>query len=234
VKLAPTAPAFAETLGDRASYVGFKELAVASYTRMGPRALLKRAAAYARADDTPRAVDTLKWVLKLDPFDAAALRELEPLLRSQRRRAEADEVEQKLRDLESGSGAPVVIEFEPARPLLHTSEPTLVGDTVVYDHSEFSLTLRNSTEHPIEVEKFTVLTHGTADASGLGEIKDWLVFPREGYVLNPGESAVADRTWGFVVDTEHDQIRYIVDYCWKELDRDVRRCRYAWADVFPP
>jgi tetratricopeptide (TPR) repeat protein len=238
VKLAPSAPLFSETLGDRASYVGFKELAVVSYSRLKSRGWLKLAAAYERSGDTKRAINTLKMELERDPFEVDALRELEPLLRSTGHGAEANEVAEALADLESGSGlraAPVVVEFEPAHPLLNTSEPTLVGKTVVYDHSEFSLTLRNSTEQPIEVDQFKVLTHGTENATGLGEIKDWLVFPRQDHILNPGESAVVDhRTWGFVIDTKHDQLRYIVDYCWKAVEQDVRRCRFAWADVFPP
>jgi len=126
-----------------------------------------------------------------------------------------------------------VVGFEPARPALNTVEPTVVGETVVSEHSEFALTIRNPTGQSIEVQKVRVLSRGTAHESGLGDIKDQMLFPRKSYILHPGESAVSDRTWGFTVDTNHQQVSYLVDYCWTVVDEQIRRCRYARVDVLP-
>ena len=236
VKLAPTAPLFSETLGDRASYVGFKEMAVESYARLKDQALLKLADAHERSGNTKQAIQAVKRALERDPFDVAALRRLETLLRSDRRSVEANEIEQALANLVSDSGlraAPLVVDFEPARPVFNTTEPTVVGETVVYDHSEFALTVTNPSQQPVEVQQVRVLTQGTARASGLGDIKKQMVFPRRSYILHPGESAVTDRTWGYVVDTAHQQLSYVVDYCWTVVEEKVKRCRYARVDTFP-
>jgi hypothetical protein len=66
---------------------------------------------------------------------------------------------------------------------------------------------------------FNLLTMGTHDMSGLGDIKDYWNYPSGPHRLQPGESAVLDRVWVF-------------DVCWKG-DGEPRQCRATGVDVFP-
>lgn len=236
VRLAPDSYLFLETLGDRSAYIGFNEMAVDAYSRMGNTALLKLARAHQQAGNNKEALKAVEREIGRDPLNLAALRRLEPLLREAGRSVEANTLSKRIDTLTSDSKlttVPITVAFNPPRPVFNTREPTVVGDVVVYDHSQFALTLTNPTKRPVQVHRVKVMSRGTASTSGLGDIKMQMNFPRSDYVLRPGESAVTDRTWGFVIDTKHQQISYVVEFCWTQLDVQNNRCRFARVDTLP-
>jgi hypothetical protein len=77
-----------------------------------------------------------------------------------------------------------------------------------------------------------LLTMGTHDMSGLGDIKDYWQYPSGPHRLGPGEHTVLDRVWGYVEDTPNEQIRYVFDVCWK-AEGGPRQCRATGVDTFP-
>ena len=128
--------------------------------------------------------------------------------------------------------AALTITFDPPYPVLHDDGPTKVGDTDVYDHSYFATTLANPSGRDVEIERAILISDGTAERSGLGDIKDYWRFPAGGRRLRAGESVSFARTWGFTVKTGHQQLRYVFDVCWK-ADGD-RQCHDYRVDLFPP
>ena len=84
----------------------------------------------------------------------------------------------------------------------------------------------------VEIERIFMQSHGTGASSGLGEMKDRFRFPSSDYQLAPGASAELERVWGFTEETQHEQLSYVFDICWRGED-DIRRCHVHRVDLFP-
>ena len=108
-----------------------------------------------------------------------------------------------------------------------------VGDATVHDHSDFGVTMTNTSRRPVRIESVQLTSHGTAGASGLGDVKDYWDYPSGDHVLAPGESFSFDKLWGFTVDTGHEHVRYRFETCWRGVGESVRQCRVQWVDVMP-
>ncbi len=123
--------------------------------------------------------------------------------------------------------------FEPERPSFHP-ETTLQSEGVtVHDHSQFRVTMTNRSWRPVVIESVRLSSHGTARASGLGDVKDYWDYPSGEHRLAPGESVSFDKLWGFTVDTGHEHVRYRFRTCWRGVGETVRQCRTQWVDVLP-
>ncbi len=238
VGLAPESALFWETLGDRASYVGFFDMAVSAYQKPGDALLLPLTRAQWAAGDLEAATESVRKVLARDSFHVEALELLAGLLAAQGDGAGSREIERRLAKIRSDPtrpDAPVTLTFDPPRPVLHVDEPVRVptesGEVTVYEHSNFVSTLTNTGTRDVEILHVTMKSQGTAQASGLGGIEDYWTYPAGPRRLRPGESLTFAKTWGFTVRKGHQQVRYTFDVCWK--NDDARRCRYYHTDQLP-
>jgi len=83
------------------------------------------------------------------------------------------------------------------------------------------------------IENVKLSSRGTAEASGLGDVKDYWTYPTGERILPPGESVSFDKLWGFTVDTGHEHVRYTFRTCWHGVGETVRQCRVQSVDVLP-
>jgi tetratricopeptide (TPR) repeat protein len=225
---------FHETLGDRASYIGFHDLAVSAYAELGAYGLLPLARAQQAAGKVEEATATAREAVERDPYSIEALELLHWLLVASEDRAGAERVEQRLAKIRSDPDRPdaaVTIAFDPPYPVLHSDRPVRVGDTDVYDYSVFGLTLANPSAREIEVESVTLEADGTAGRSGRKDFKDYWKYPAGDHRLRPGESVSFNKSWGYDYEIDQHQIRYVFDVCWKG-DGD-RQCHAYWVDLLP-
>jgi TPM domain len=233
LKRAPHDPLFQQVLGDRARYVGFYDLAVSAYSKLGPEGYIPIALTYREQGDYKRAAAWVRRAVQRNPYDTAALRLLRDVL-GQAHDAGSREVDAQLAALgrdPTHKDLPLEVSFDPARPALHIDDTTQVGKTAVYDYSFFSVTLANPSARPVQITKVVLASAGTGSRSGLGDIKRYWSYPSGAPRLAPGESVRLDRTWGFTVDTPHEQLSYIFDVCWKG-DGDVEQCGSHRLDLF--
>jgi TPM domain len=234
-RLGSNAPVIHDTLARRAEYLGFYDLAIEAYTRLGDPAALDVARVYAQKGEHAQAARSARRAVESNPYDHDALEALRGYLVAAGDADEAGEVEAKLAAL---AGSPdrkdrsLGIRFDPPAPTLVIDEPTLVGTTKVFDHSRFAVTLENPTGRPVQIVSVVLRSAGTGDASGLGDIKSYWTYPSPGNRIPAGESTRFDRTWGFTSDTRNDQLSYWFDVCWRG-DGDVRQCRSERLDMFP-
>jgi tetratricopeptide (TPR) repeat protein len=235
IELSPHNWLFNETLAGRAAFVGFHDLAASAYAELGSAGLLWLAQAQRAAGDGDAAIASARRALERDPYWIEAHDLLRALLeakgdqsgaRAEQARADA------IRSDPRRPGAALTIAFDPPYPVLHSDAPTKVGDTDVYDHSYFAATLANPSGRAVEIESAILISDGTAERSGLGDIKDYWRYPSGSHRLRAGESVKFARTWGFTVKTGHQQLRYVFDVCWK-ADGE-RQCRDYRVDLFPP
>jgi hypothetical protein len=234
-KRAPGAYLFHETLGRRAEYLGFYDLALEGYNGLGDYAVLDIARVYSKKDDFAGAVRAARRAVRRNPHDREALEALQGYLVAAGDAAGAQEIATQLEALaanSTGKDLPVAVRFDPPNPTLEIDEPTLVGDTRVYDHSFFSVTLENPSRRPIEIVRVMAYTVGTGDASGLSDIQSYWDYPSGGTRLAAGEAVTLDKTWGFVTDTPHDQLRYVFDVCWRG-EGEPQQCHAESIDLFP-
>jgi len=232
---APRAPLFQETLGRRAEYLGFADLAIEAYTRLGHAALLDLARAWAAKGDAGQALELARRALARNPYDADALR-------TARAQAEALGDAAAVRELAGQEQAlardprqkqlPATLRFDPPHPILEIGEPTNVGETTVYDHSQFSVTLENPSRRPIEILQVGLVSAGTGAQSGLGDIRSYWSYPSGANRLAPGEALRFDKVWGFTVDSDHEQLSYVFELCWRG-EGDAKQCRTQRVDLFP-
>jgi tetratricopeptide (TPR) repeat protein len=235
IRLAPTAPLFLETLGDRAEYVNFHALAVSVYEKLGNQALLKTARAYAALGDLERALEWSRRAVERNPYDLAALRALSEFLEQKGEPGEARTLDQRIAELIDDPGKrflPPVLTFDPPRPTLEIDAPTRVGKTTIYDHSAFSVTMANPSARPVEILSVQLSSLGTGNPSGLGNIVGYWPFRHGDRWLAQGQALTFDKTWGFRVDTGHEQLSYVFDVCWRG-EGDVKQCRSHRLDLFP-
>lgn len=234
---APNAALFRHRLADRAFYLGLMDLAAEAYGELGPYAALERARAYRRMREHAAAEEAVRVALERNARNREALRLLRAILEAKDESEAAREVARRLEAVKEDPlerWRPVEIEFDPARPVLHVGEPVRIEGTRVYDHSEFSVTLRNRSRRAVEIERVRVTSTGTGHRSGLGDIKDYWSYPSGSGRLDAGESVSFHKQWGFTRDTTHVQLSYLFDLCWKGVEEGERQCRTERLDLLPP
>jgi hypothetical protein len=233
--LAPTAPLFQETLARRAEYIGFHDLAIDAYRKLGDAAALDVARVYATRGEPAEGLEFVRRALTRNPYDRDALRAERDLLAQAGDAEGARGVEARLAALADAAehkDRPVELRFDPAAPAFEIGSPTRVGDTQVYDHAVFSVTLDNPSGRPVELTSVRVTSAGTGTLSGLGDIRGYWDYPSGRNRVDAGQSIRFDKTWGFTKDTAHEQLSWVFDYCWRGPE-DLRQCRTQRMDLLP-
>ena len=236
VKMAPQDPYVLQTFAERALYLGFPELAIPALLYAGPGFELTLAEAYNDLGD-PKAADT--WVtraLREDPYNLHALNWREYLATEHGTAPEQQLAEAEVALVRANPGRlvnPVWLTFEPERPRFHPEATLQSGGVTVHDHSQFRVTMTNTSRRAVVIESVRLSSHGTARASGLGDVKDYWDYPSGEHRLAAGESVSFDKLWGFTVDTGHEHVRYTFRTCWHGVGETVRQCRTQWVDVLP-
>ncbi len=235
---ASEAPMFLETLADRAAYVGFRQAAIRAYRKLGRQAYAKLAWQEQAAGRGDVAEAVARRAVEQNPFDLISLATLQRALEVAGKASEAAvaarEVDRARRDpLRRHLG--VELKVSPEAPRYDIGEPTRVGRTLVYDHAYFEVRLTNRSRRPVTVTRLRLGTAGTDSRSGLGDIRHYFDWSASGGPnrLGPGASAAVERTWGFTVDTAHDQLSYVFDLCWQG-DGDPVQCRVERLDLIAP
>ena len=99
------------------------------------------------------------------------------------------------------------ITFSPASPVINLQTTTQVDGTTVYDHSSFSVKLKNRHSRPITIHSVNFVSIGDVERSGLGDITHY--WPWKGSrVLDARRSISFDKIWGFTVDTPNTTMKY--------------------------
>jgi tetratricopeptide (TPR) repeat protein len=227
-RLSPKDPIVLETLGDRVLYLGFPEVAAPALEAVGRGVEMKLVSAYFDMEQPENAVKWLQRALKENPYDLQALRWQEYL-----EDADAAEVLERLLEDPERSANPVELFFNPETPKFEPHTTLDVDGTIVYDHSYFGVTMRNSSRRDVQIESVALASAGTAGPSGLGDIRKYWTYPAGEGRLRAGETVYFDKQWGFTVDTGHQHVRYTFRTCWHGVGSDVRQCRTQWVDAVP-
>ena len=235
-KAAPKDPLVLQTIGDRALYLGYAELAIPALEPIGRGVELSLAEAYNDLGDAETARRWVSRALEENPYDLHALRWQKFLAERNGQTDEARRSDETIAMLSADperSANPVVLYFNPPVPKFEPDTTADVNGTIVFDHSDFGVTMRNTSNRSVTIESVTLTSMGTAAASGLGNIKSYWRFPAGESRLLAGESVSFDKVWGFTVDTGHEHVRYVFWTCWRGLGSTVRQCRTQWVDTMP-
>lgn len=233
---APEDPLVLETIGERALYLGFPELAIPAFEAAGPGFEIRLAEAWHDSGDGERANAWVDRALQEDPFNLHALNWKQYLAKQHGTDEEEQLALAQVALATSSPGRPVNpvwLRFEPAQPRFHPETTVESGGTSVHDHSRFGVVMTNTSARPVVIDSVKLTSRGTARASGLGDVKDYWSYPSGDRLLAPGESAYFDKLWGFTVDTGHEHVRYVFRTCWHGVGESTRQCRVQWVDVLP-
>ena len=235
---APDDPLVQETLGSRAQYLGFPELAIPLLEKVGSGVEFDIARAYEEMGSIDSARLWIQKALEENPFDGYALEWMEHLAERSgdtAALAAARAESARVAKLPGRPFEPLVLHFYPKKPVHDPTTTLNVGGTTVYDHSHFGVTLQNTSGRDVQVESVHLFSLGTATASGLGDIKDYWSYKSGKNVLKAAEYVYFERDWGFTVDTGHEHVRYVFRTCWHGLNDapPVRQCRTQWVDTLP-
>jgi len=238
LRKAPKDPLVLETLGSRAQYLGFPEIAIPALEQIGTGLELTIAAAYDEKGDRAGAERWIARLLEENPLDYYALQWREYLAKQSGDPARLERAKRELAEVAgdpSRAFDPVTLWFHPEDPVFEPKSTIVVGGTTVYDHCHFGVTLRNTSRREVEIENVTLASLGTAAVSGLGDIKNYWTFPTGNHRLRAGEAVYFDKDWGFVVDTGHEHVRYVFRVCWHGTNSPtrLRQCRTQWIDSLP-
>jgi len=232
-QLAPNDPFVLDIISARAACLGLPELAIPAYEAMGRGVELELAEQYRELGNLNEAEECVRKALQEDPYDRHALEWQQFIAREQGHDSEASTSLAKLLQDERQPSNPVVLYFNPRWPAYDSSSTLNVDGTTVYDHSDFGVTMRNTSGRTVEIESVALTSQGDGAASGLGDIKNYWRSPAGGTRLGPGESVYFKKIWGFVTDTTHTHVRYIFRTCWHGVPKEPRQCRTQWIDVLP-
>ena len=238
LRAAPHDPLVLETIGSRAQYLGFPEIAIPALERIGRGLELTLAAAYDEQGDRTGAARWVSRALEENPLELHALRWREYLAKES---GDAGALERAQGELAAVSEDPqrgfdpVTLWFHPENPRFEPDRTIQVGGTTVHDHCRFGVTLRNTSRREVEIENVVLTSLGTASTSGLGDIKSYWTFPSGKNRLKAGEAVYFERDWGFVVDTGHEHVRYAFRVCWHGTNAPspLRQCRTQWINSLP-
>lgn len=237
LQAAPGDPRILEVFGNRTLYLGFPELAIPAYEKFGPGLEVDLALAYNEAGDAKAANYWVDRALEQDPYDWLALQWRKFLAERYGTTEEVQVVDAAMARIASDPGRafnPVTLHFDPEKPALQMETTRENGGVTVYDHSEFGVTMTNTSNRPVEIESIRLTSEGTAGhKSGLGDIRKYWSYPAGKNLLRAGESVKFDKLWGFVVDTKHEYVRYTFRTCWHGVGTTVRQCRMQWVDAMP-
>jgi tetratricopeptide (TPR) repeat protein len=235
-RAAPHDPLILEKFGERARYLGFPELAIPALETIGRGIEMSLADAYNETGDREGARRWLDRALAENPHDLYALRWRAHLAKQWGDQTEERRTQEMIADLERDPEQPhgqVMLYFNPASPRFDPDSAVLVDGTKVFDHSKFGVTIHNTSNRPVEIEKVQLTSMGTAAPSGLGDIKNYWRYPRGGRQLGAREHVYFDKQWGFVRDTGHRHVRYVFHTCWHGVGSKIRQCRTQWVDTMP-
>lgn len=233
---APNDPLVLQTIGDRALYLGFPEIAIPALERIGRGVELSLAEAHNEAGDYAAARHWVERALEENPYHLYALQWQKYLAEREGRPRDAERVDQTIAELSRDPARrsnPVVLSFDPPTPKFEPNQTVDVSGTRVFDHSRFTVAMRNTSNRAVEIESVTLTSTGTAAASGLGDVKDYWHYPAGRNRLLANESISFDKLWGFTVDTGHEHVRYVFRTCWRGVDTRVRQCLTQWVDALP-
>jgi tetratricopeptide (TPR) repeat protein len=235
-RAAPEDPLVLQILAQRALYLGFPELAIPAFEKIGPGAELWLAEAYNDLNDIPAAQRWISHAIKENPYNLQALRWQKFLAEKGKQTALARQTDETIAMLDADSQRrtnSVVLFFNPQIPQLEPDTTIDVNGTQVFDHSHFGVTMKNTSNRPVEIDSVTLTSMGTAAASGLGDIKGYWKTPAGQGRLLAGESVSFSKVWGFVVDTGHLHVRYVFRTCWHGVGTAVHQCATQWVDAMP-
>ncbi len=236
VAAAPEDPLVLQTFADRAMYLGFPELAIPAFEKAGPGFELSLAEAYNELGNAKAAGFWVSRALEEDRYNLHALNWRQFLAErygtpAEQQLARAEVV--LVTAIPSRLVNPVWLSFEPDRPRFHPDTTIQSDNVTVHDHSQFRVTMTNTSRRPVVIESVRLSSRGTAAASGLGDVKNYWNYPSGAQHLDVGESISFDKLWGFTVDTGHEHVRYTFQTCWHGVGETVRQCRTQWVDVLP-
>jgi tetratricopeptide (TPR) repeat protein len=235
-RAAPKDPLVLQTIGERALYLGFPEIAIPALERIGRGVELALADAYNESGDLAGAQRWVTRALDENPYDLYALRWQKFLATREGRDEEAGRIDEVVAELSrdpARSANPVVLSFDPPVPTFEPHDTVDVNGTTVHDHSSFGVTMRNTSNRTIVIDSVALTSAGTAAASGLGDVKDYWRYPAGDRQLLAGQSIAFNKVWGFTVNTGHEHVRYVFRTCWHAVSTPVRQCRTQWVDVLP-
>ena len=113
----------------------------------------------------------------------------------------------KLKTYKKRLELPLKVAFNPARPDFHMGKPTKVGEAVVYDHSKFTVELKNQHLLPMHMKSVVFYSLGNKQESGLGDVINY--WPWKGRkIIKSGKSISFNKVWGFTVDTPNTEMTY--------------------------
>lgn len=236
VRLAPEAPLFVDTYARRAEYVSFSAVAASEYEKLGPSAYRDLARTRYDVEEMKSATEWGRKAVLRNPYDREALLELRSIAAFTGHRGEIRKVDdqlRKIRESEHSLDNPVTVAFSPERPTLIIDRAMTSGGHALYDHATFGATLTNTSGRPVTIDRVDVATGGTGGASNFGDLKGRWIFPSGQFRLEPGESTHFESVWGFPEDTDHVQLSYRFETCWRGIGSDVSQCREERLDLFP-
>ncbi len=234
---APHASLFWETLGERASYLGDTDMAIAAFKRVGIEARQKLVYQYERLgvfDDSQRIAEE---ILADDPYRLPALRSLRYAHYKKNEWREHRVVDARIDALDTDERRPhlpVTLTVTPERPALETNAPKqLASGESVYDYSDFAVTFKNTSARAIRMTSIECEQRGTDGIASLGDITDRWRFASSNKELASGETVTLNATWGFARDTEHSYVAHVFRYCWLGVGEREKQCRTARVDQLP-
>ena len=235
---APNDPLILETFGNRAQYLGFPELAIPALEKAGRGVEFDLAHAYDEMNDPDSAQRWIEKALEENPYDGYALEWMEYLCEQRKDQAALQRARTESARVSKLPGRPfnpVVLHFNPENPKFEPDTTVNIGGTTVHDHSHFGVTIHNTSAREVEIESVELASVGTANESGLGDIKNYWTYKSGGNRLRAQEYLYFYKDWGFVVDTGHQHVRYVFHTCWHGVDdlHRVRQCRTQWVDSLP-
>lgn len=237
VKLAPKDPLFLETYADRAMYLGFSDLAIPLYQRLGKAKSIDLVSAYYQSEKLELADETLRAMLISNPYNLESLRWLKWLLKKQDN-PEAKSIKKRYRNVKSDVDKPgknITLSFRPKRPLFHSSGSINVNGTKVYGYSNFSITMKNPSNRDVIIDTVVMDSHGTGRSSGLGDVKNYWKYAdslKQQYLLKAGDRiTVKNNDWGFTINPSHQRLSYYFTVCWHAVDSSDKQCSYQWLHL---
>ena len=132
IALSPHNLLFHETVGARAAYVAFVDLAVSAYAELGSAGFFWLAHAQRGAGDLDAAIASARRALERDPFWIEAHELLSALLEKQGDHGAARAAKRRAAAIRSDParpGTPLTLSFDPPYPVLRGGAPTKVGET---------------------------------------------------------------------------------------------------------
>jgi tetratricopeptide (TPR) repeat protein len=235
-RAAPEDPLVLQTLGERALYLGFPEIATVMLEKIGRGVELSLAEAYNEIGYTKGAERWVDRALEENPYDLGALQWKQFLAKHAQRTEAAEQLSETIAKLGSDpsrKARPVELFFNPHVPKYEPETTVEVNGTKVYDHSNFRVTMRNQSNRDVQIESVMLASAGTSKASGLGDIKGYWTYPAGENRLRANEYIFFDKLWGFVTETGHQHVRYVFRTCWHGVGSTVRQCRTQWVDAMP-